>query len=138
YQEGNIAWQTRLPGVRGGFYGGGSGAGSPVIVGDRMYLLSEPHDLICINKIDGKVLWVRRASYFEAVTADEKKHPAYADAQALAGKIDAINTSFVAGAATTAQLEEKQKLEADLRKQMKLIDANKYSNQLAPDVGFSG
>ncbi len=27
--------------------------GSPVIVGDNLYLLSEPHDVICVRKSDG-------------------------------------------------------------------------------------
>ncbi len=138
YTETGFAWHTSLPGVAPAFYGGGVGAGSPVIVGENLYLLSESHDLICLRKSDGKVQWIRRASYFEAASDDEKKHSAYADAQAIAGKIDAINAAWVAGDATAAQLEEKGKLETELRKQMKLIDEAKYANQPTPDVGFSG
>ncbi len=109
-----------------------------MIVGDKMYLLSEPHDLICISKSAGKVLWIRRASYFEAANDEEQKHPAYAEAQAIAGKIDAMNTAVVAGKALPPQLEEKGQLEAGLRKQMKQIDRKKYASQAIPDVGFSG
>lgn len=138
YDETGIAWRISLPGTAPAFYGGGMGAGAPVIAGDRIYLLSEPHDVICLNKTDGKILWVRRASYFEAANDEEKKHPAYADAEAQAGKIDAINASFVAGKASAEQLQEKGKLEASLRKQMKEIDNSKYANQPIPDVGFSG
>lgn len=138
YTEAGIAWHTVLPGVTPAFYGGGMGAGSPVIGGENLYLLSEPHDLICVRKSDGKLLWIRRASYFEAATDDDKKLPEYADAQALAAKIDAINDAVVAATATPAQLETKGKLETDLRKQMKLIDKARYSNQPTPDVGFSG
>ena len=138
YTETGIAWHVSLPGAMPAFYGGGSGAGSPVIVGENLYVLSEPHDLICLRKGDGKVLWLRRASYFEAASDEEKKHPAYADAKEMAAKIDAINTAFVAGASTGAQLESKGKLEGDLRKQMKLIDAARFASQPKPDVGFSG
>jgi hypothetical protein len=49
FHEKNVAWRTPLPGVQPAFYGGGSGAGSPIIVGDKLYLQSEPHDLICLN-----------------------------------------------------------------------------------------
>ncbi len=70
------------------------GVGTPVIVGERIYLLSEPHDLICIRKADGKVLWLRRASAFEAASGEEKKHPAYQEAEAIAAKIDAINSGL--------------------------------------------
>jgi len=138
YTDTGMAWHTPLPGVAPGFYGGGMGAGSPVIVGENLYLLSEPHDLICLRKSDGKVQWMRRASYFEASSEADRKHPAYADAQAVAGKIDAINASFVAGAVTAAELEEKGKLESELRKQMNAIDAARFANQPTPDVGFSG
>ena len=138
FEQSGIAWRTVLPGALPGFYGAGMGVGSPVIVSDHLYLLSEPHDLICLNKADGKVLWVRRASYFEAATDEEKKHPAYPDAVALADRIDAINASFVAGSATPARFEEKRASETALRKQMKFVDADKYANRYIPDVGFSG
>ncbi len=138
YDQSGFAWHVSLPGTMPAFYGGGMGAGAPVIVGDKMFLLSEPHDLICLSKADGKVLWSRRASYFEAASEDEKKHLAYPAAQALAGKIDAINTSFVAGAASAEYLLEKGKLEKSLRKQMQQINGARYANQEVPDVGFSG
>jgi outer membrane protein assembly factor BamB len=139
YRRTNIAWSTPLPGVCGGFYGGGEGVSTPVIVGARIYLLSEPHDLICIRKADGKVLWLRRTSAFEAAGGEEKKLPAYREAAAVAAKIDALNAGFVAGAAFDRQLHEKKAdLEKGLGKQMKRIDAAKYAPETAPDVGYSG
>ncbi len=138
YEQSGIAWRASLPGVAPAFYGGGMGAGAPVIVGDKIYLLSEPHDLICVEERSGRVLWIRRASYFEAATDEEKKSPEYFDAQALATKIDAVNAVFVSGTASAQQLEERGKLEAGLRKAMKQIDKAKYANQAVPDVGFSG
>ncbi|MFI5379561.1 MAG: PQQ-binding-like beta-propeller repeat protein [Tepidisphaerales bacterium] len=138
YQDTGIAWRTPLPGVHPGFYGGGTGAGAPVIVGDNLYLLSEPHDLICINKADGKLRWIRRSSFFESATDEDKKHPAWPKAQTLAGKLDVLNAAVVSGTATPAQLEEKSQLERDLQKQMRLIDGTKYASGTVPDVGFSG
>lgn len=138
FHETGIAWRTPLPGVHTAFYGGGSGAGSPVIVGEKLYLQSEPHDLICLNKADGKVLWIRRASYFETASEEEKKLPAYHDAEMTAAKIDAINNDLVNGKLTAALIEKKGKLESDLRKQMKAVDRKKYASNEIPDVGFSG
>jgi outer membrane protein assembly factor BamB len=139
YRRGNIAWSTPLPGVAPGFYGGGMGVSAPLIVGDRLYVLSEPHDLICVRKTDGKVLWLRRASAFEAASGEEKQRPAWQQARTIAAKIDAINAGFVAGAAFDWQLHDKKaELEKALGKQMKRVDAEKYASGTTPDVGFSG
>ena len=138
YRDTNIAWRTPLPGVMPAFYGGGTGVGAPVTVGARLYLPSEPHDLVCLNKSDGKVLWLRRSSYFEAASEEEKRRPAYQDAAALAAKIDVINTAFVAGTASPQKLEQKVELEKDLLRQMKRVNAGKYAIEPIADVGFSG
>jgi len=138
YRQSNIAWRTALPGVMPAFYGGGTGVGAPLIVGQRLYLPSEPHDLVCLRNTDGKVLWLRRSSYFEAAGDEEKDRPAYQEAAALAARIDAINAAFVAGGASPEQLQEKGELEKDLLKKMKRVDAEKYAIEPIADVGFSG
>jgi outer membrane protein assembly factor BamB len=46
----NILWKTALP--------GGSPA-SPVLAGDRVFVLSDPALLIAVNAADGKILWQR-------------------------------------------------------------------------------
>ena len=35
YDESGIAWRTQLPGTHPAFYGGGMGAGAPIVIGDR-------------------------------------------------------------------------------------------------------
>jgi outer membrane protein assembly factor BamB len=138
YHATGIAWRTPLPGVTPAFYGGGTGVAAPVIVGERIYVPSEPHDLVCLRKGDGKVLWLRRSSYFEAAGDEEKRRPAYQDAAAVVARIDAINAAFVAGRASLEQLQEKGDLEKDLLKKMKRVDAEKYAIEPIADVGFSG
>jgi outer membrane protein assembly factor BamB len=138
YREKNIIWQTPLPGVMPAFYGGATGVGSPTIVGEKIYLQSEPNDLICLNKTDGKVLWVRRSSFFEAANQDEKQRPAYEKAKSVAEKIDAINTVIVAGTVSGAQLEDKAKLEKELAREMRNVNRAAYFTGTAPDAGFSG
>jgi outer membrane protein assembly factor BamB len=138
FEDTHIAWILSLPGLQGGFYGGGMGCGSPVIVKDRIYLLSEPHDLICINKADGKVLWVRTNSFFDAASAEDKKKPAYAEAEGIARKLSELNAAIPAGPLSGKQLEEKVKLEGALGAKMQELDPDRYKKWAIPDVGFSG
>lgn len=49
-QEENIVWQTSLP---------GRGYGSPIVVGDRVFVVSEPAELLCMRCSDGEILWQR-------------------------------------------------------------------------------
>lgn len=138
YEESNIAWRVPLPGVQGGFYGGGMGCGSPVIVGSRIYLLSEPHDLICLDKADGRVLWVRTNGFFDAATDEDRKKPALAEAEAAAKQLNTLNALLTAGPLNGKQLEEKVKLEGALSAKMQEIDPVRYKKYETPDVGFSG
>jgi outer membrane protein assembly factor BamB len=138
FQETNLAWTLPLPGVNPGFYGGGTGVGSPVIVGDRLYLLSEPHDLICIDKRSGKVLWVRTSSYFDAAVDADRKKPGWAEAEAQSHKLQEINGLLPAGPLSAKQLQEKVAAEQALSKLMLEIDPVRYKKWETPDVGFSG
>jgi outer membrane protein assembly factor BamB len=52
----NVRWKTALP---------GRGYGSPVVVGERIYVASEPAELLCLNAEDGKILWQTTASLVE-------------------------------------------------------------------------
>ena len=137
-EESGIAWHTALPGVFAAFYGGGEGVSAPIIVGDHIYMTSEPFDLVCLAKADGKLLWIRRASYFEAATDGEKKKPEYKDADTIAARLDAVNAAIVAGPATGKMYGEKTGLERDLQKAMKAVDPEKYALGTVPDIGYSG
>jgi outer membrane protein assembly factor BamB len=55
-------WKTRLPG--GGF-------GSPILVGDRLFVVSEPAELLCIHPSDGRILW-RQSNTPVEVLGEEK------------------------------------------------------------------
>ena len=138
FENAGLAWVTPLPGGTGGFYGGGTGCGSPLIVKDRIYLLSEPHDLVCLDKSSGRVLWVRTNSYFDGAAEKDKKAPAYAEAAAVAHKLNEINATLTAGPLPKASLEEKVKLEGQLFAKMQEVDGEAYKKPETPDVGFSG
>jgi len=53
----NVVWKTEMP---------SRSFGSPVIVGDRIFVVSDPAELLSVAVDDGKVLWSRRNSAREA------------------------------------------------------------------------
>jgi outer membrane protein assembly factor BamB len=138
YENSNVAWMTPMPDTKDAFYGGGFGLASPLIVGDRIYVHAEPSDLICLNKADGKVLWLRRHSYFEAAPEEDRKHAAWPQADAVVKKINEIADAYVAGTAKPEALVKKAELEKELEKELRRIDVEKYARGESPDIGFSG
>lgn len=58
----NIIWATNLPSW---------GNSTPVIVEDRLFVTSEPTDIICLSRLDGRVLWSASNSYFDSLTPEE-------------------------------------------------------------------
>lgn len=71
YESENILWMTELP---------NRSTATPILVGNRLYVMAEPDELVCVDKESGKVLWTAAVNYFEALTADERRaQPAYAE-----------------------------------------------------------
>src|SRR5262245_44973654 len=56
----NVLWKVSLP---------GHSYGSPVVVGDNLYVASDPSDLLCVRRSDGKVLWKKSHSDVKAPAA---------------------------------------------------------------------
>ena len=50
YAETNIRWERPMP---------SSSWAMPVIAGDKIFATSEPNDLVCLDKRDGRILWIR-------------------------------------------------------------------------------
>lgn len=63
YKSENIRWITRLPDY---------GVGSPIVVGGRIFVSSEPDILVCLDKKTGKILWTRSTPIYAAVTQEER------------------------------------------------------------------
>lgn len=63
YETKNIQWMTRMP---------GASWSSPIIVGDKIFVSADGGTLVCMNKTDGKVQWMRSTTYLHAVEADEQ------------------------------------------------------------------
>ena len=71
YRRKNILWETPLP---------DHSHGAPIIVGEKVFVTSEPDDLICIDKRSGKVLWNATNNYYDATPqAERDANPAFAE-----------------------------------------------------------
>ena len=60
YETKNISWMTRVT---------GRSMSQPIVVGDRIFFGSGISDLMCVNKADGKVLWIRSNTPWDALSA---------------------------------------------------------------------
>ncbi len=63
YETKNIRWMTELP---------GRSTSTPILVGDRLFVMAEPDELLCLDKNTGKVLWSAATNYYEALTPAQK------------------------------------------------------------------
>ena len=69
YEENNILWATELPERTNAV---------PVVVGDRVFTVAEPDELLCLDKASGKILWRRLNGYYDALAeADRAANPVY-------------------------------------------------------------
>lgn len=58
----NVVWATEMPSWSNSM---------PIIVGDRLFVCSEPTSLVCLRRSDGKILWQRDNSTLELLTATQ-------------------------------------------------------------------
>ncbi len=63
YETKNIRWMTELP---------ARSTSTPILVGDRIFVLAEPDELLCLDKNTGKVLWSAATNYYEALSPEQK------------------------------------------------------------------
>ena len=69
YERKSILWEAPLP---------DHSHGAPIIVGDRVFVTSEPDELICIDKNTGQVLWSATNNYYDATPqAERDANPAF-------------------------------------------------------------
>ena len=63
YETKNIAWMTRVT---------GRSMSNPVVVGDSIFVGSGISDLMCIQKADGKIRWIRSNTPWNALKPEEQ------------------------------------------------------------------
>lgn len=119
----NLVWETKLPCYSWA---------TPLIVGDKIFVRSDPYDLICLNKNDGKILWIRSHGPQMVITAEEKKaNPALSEADPLDAKLKEVNDAYVAQGSSPALLKQKHDLQHKINDIIKKADRN---YRLPPDM----
>lgn len=63
-EDKNVLWKTKLP---------GHSFGSPILIGDRIFVVSDPAELICVDAADGKILWQRSHTLQDLYSPDQAK-----------------------------------------------------------------
>lgn len=59
----NVVWKQKV----------GTGHSSPIAIGDKVFVLSEPNTLHCVNAADGKIDWIKPTSVKDLSEADQRK-----------------------------------------------------------------
>jgi outer membrane protein assembly factor BamB len=123
-----VVWSTPMPGT--------SNSG-PVIVGDRLFICSEPTTLLCVNLADGRILWQEANTYEEVLSAEQvaQMNADKAAAEPIVAQIktatDELNKAKDAAAKNPNDAELKANVTAA---QQKLDDLNK---QLQPLLRYA-
>ncbi|HWG46070.1 MAG TPA: PQQ-binding-like beta-propeller repeat protein [Gemmataceae bacterium] len=63
-EDTNVLWKTKLP---------GRSQASPILIGKRIFVVSDPAELLCVNAADGKILWRRSNDLVELYGEDKAK-----------------------------------------------------------------
>jgi outer membrane protein assembly factor BamB len=65
-------------------------------VGDRIFVMSNPGDVVCLRKRDGKVLWIRTTTYYDLLSEKvRRENAAFADVVPLVAEIGKIDADYV-------------------------------------------
>jgi len=106
----------------------------PIVVGDKLFVPSDPGFLVCYDKNTGKRLWMRDTTAYDFVTGDERK----ANGE-LFKKIDADQKEFREIAhsykGTVQERAEMYRLNNEIRGTLKKVDRDKYHYDTKQEAG---
>lgn len=113
YESKNIAWMAEIP---------GRGNATPVISGGRIFLTSEPDDLLCFDAATGKRLWIASNNYYDASSqAERDTNPNLATAlEPLAAKLK-----------ETIEPLQRLEMHRQIQEGLIAIDKGKYKQRLS-------
>lgn len=109
YDSKNIAWMTELP---------HRSSSTPIIAGNRIFVMAEPDELLCLDKQTGRILWTAANNYYEALTADERQAN-----KAFAEKVDPL----VARLKEERDFVKRVELRGKIHKELTTIDAERFA-----------
>jgi outer membrane protein assembly factor BamB len=105
----NILWMTELP---------QRSNATPIVAGERLFVMAEPDELLCLDKQTGKVLWTAANSYYETLTpAERQANPAFRD------KVDPL----LAELKKENDFIKRVRLRAQVQKALTAIDADRFA-----------
>ncbi len=124
YDSKNIAWMAELP---------NRGNATPVISGGRIFVASEPDDLVCLDAATGKRLWIASNNYYDAMPQATR------DADPRFAKVIAPLAAKLSEATDPAQRLDARR---QLQEALLAIDKKKFnlrlSGHLASHFGIVG
>jgi len=116
---------------------------SPIVVGDKVFCVAEPNDLVCLEKASGKILWIRRTTLYDVATDEEKKSVAEKATLAL-GKLSQIDQQQIdlANSDNPKPVDSKLRAQKDqankeIAELMNSVDRKKYKAPFKQDHGFT-
>jgi outer membrane protein assembly factor BamB len=109
HESKHVLWMTELP---------QRSNATPIVVGDRLFVMAEPDELLCLDKHTGKILWKAASNYYEMVSpAERAANPAFGQ------KIDPLE------AALRQERDFRKRLDLRMQIQQSLvaIDAGRFA-----------
>jgi len=82
--EQNLIWTTEMPSWSNA---------TPVVVGDRLFALSEPTTVLAVDTRGGEILWSREVTYLQTLSPSDREQAerALSDAKHIRSRIDALH-----------------------------------------------
>ena len=108
YETKNIAWMTELP---------GRSTSTPIVVGDRLFVMAEPDELLCLDKHNGRILWTAANNYYECLSDEER-----AALPALAERVDPL----IAQLRAETDRDRRVSLRAEIQTALLEIDSRRF------------
>lgn len=113
YDEHNIAWMTELP---------NRSSSTPILVGDRLFVMADPDELLCLDRKSGKILWSASHSTYDALNEEQRRgNPAYAE------KVEPLRASLK----QEKDFYKRYAIRKQLQKELLAIDAKTHTLQLS-------
>ncbi len=117
YETKNIRWMTELP---------ARSTSTPILVGDRLFLMAEPDVLVCLDCRSGRVLWTAANNYYEALHAGRRSaNPAFA------ARIEPL------AAALRTEPDRRRRIELRHEMQQALLEIDPQRFQIQTDDHFA-
>lgn len=112
YDSKNISWMTELP---------NRSSSTPILVGDRIFLMAEPDELLCLDAKTGKIRWSQYINLHEALTSTERR-----DLPAIAEQVDPLVEKLRQETDFEKRFAWRKQIQAALRK----IDEKRFTLKL--------